>query len=103
MSTKSNLELANKYEWLSMHAKNRGDTQEANMYESLAKMSVINAGLDHINSNTNYAPLKPKYTSTETSFKEDIDFIKENKKTCILIWSISIAVFVGIYIISPFL
>ena len=56
MSTKSNLQLARKYEWNSMMAKASNHNEEADRYAYMSKMATLDAGLDfsdNINSNSN--------------------------------------------------
>lgn len=59
----SNLNLARKYEWNASMARAQGDTKEAERYESMSKMALIDAVQDmnrnHINNqssdNTSYS------------------------------------------------
>ena len=47
MSVKSNLELARKYEWNAMLAKNQNDIANQQRYESMARMAMIDAGIQY--------------------------------------------------------
>lgn len=49
MSVKSNLDLARKYSWNASMAKQFGDIREADRYDAMAKMSMIDAAADFNN------------------------------------------------------
>lgn len=48
MSSKSNLDLARKYEWNSYVSRNSGNESEAIRYESMSKMALMDAVNDKI-------------------------------------------------------
>ena len=48
MSSKSNLDLARKYEWNSYISRNSGNESEAIRYESMSKMALMDAANDKI-------------------------------------------------------
>ena len=47
MSAKSNLQLARKYEWYAMLAKNSNNKADQDRYESMAKLALLDAGIQY--------------------------------------------------------
>ena len=69
-----NLNLARKYEWNASMARAQGDTKEAERYESMSKMALIDAAQDmnrnHTNSMQSYDNTSYSYCSRASDGKD---------------------------------
>lgn len=77
MSAKDNLQLARKYEWNASMARLQGNTREADRYESMSKMAMIDAGISMTRDNNLSMPQNSASTTTtffrhEATTKEDL-------------------------------
>ena len=95
MSINSNLHLARKYEWNSMMAKMQNDTFESNRYESMAKMAMIDAGIDYSDINTDISANNNTYNNSTNGW----DCMNTNQKLiCGVSTLITLLLFFGLYL-----
>lgn len=71
MSSKSNLDLARKYEWNSYIARNSGNESEAVRYESMSKMALMDAASDKLREDKNNLDILLPEGHTFVSMKEN--------------------------------
>ena len=99
MSIKSDLQLARKYEWNAMLAKNQNNIEGQQRYESMAKMAMLDAAISYEDSRNTYITPYHSYTLRHDSE----NFVKKHPVvTCFIICSTSLLM-IGAYLIGNIL
>ena len=96
MSSKSNLDIARKYEWNSYIAKNSGNESDAIRYESMSKMALMDAASDKLREDKNNLDI-----SSPTG--HDFVSMKENPIASVVGIIIGIILVGGAYVLGMFL
>ena len=94
MSVKSNLDLARKYSWNASMARQNGDTREADRYDAMSKMSIIDAAND-FNNESNINIVNRGYTGSSG--------IKEHPVAFAIGFGISVVILISISILGMML
>lgn len=94
MSIKSDLDLAKRYEWYSACADAQGDKILANRYDSLAKMSIIDALNSYSNNISNTKAIKVD----NNTYIHNNEFTSEEMKSPSFIITLCISVLLFIII-----
>ena len=100
MSSKSNLELARKYEWNAMMSKYQSNISSMERYESMAKMATIDAGID-FSRESSYNSVNPI-----NSIDRSINWKSMNSRersVCAVSFILTVAFFVALYIFAGIL
>ena len=98
MSINTNLEAARRYEWNASMAKSQGDEREANRYEYMAKMALIDTAME-VNKNS-VINNRSQYSSSYTHTSGYLKATKEHPIVATLTVSITSAIIVCAYIIG---
>ena len=101
MSINSDLQLARKYEWNASMARAQGNIKEADRYESMAKMSMIDVGLG-MDRNNNVSI--PQNNTTISSFRREATTKEDLKNPSYWLgWAIAVVLIGGSALISCFM